>query len=84
MIEMLSYNVLSEKYKEVREERNQLKKDKVKLIEENEKLERIRTTLSNNIKLLSTKNFILHQELFELRDFKMKVINLLNRKGDRL
>ena len=81
---MLSYNVLSEKYKEVREERNQLKKDKVKLIEENEKLERIRTTLSNNIKLLSTKNFILHQELFELRDFKMKVINLLNRKGDRL
>ena len=81
---MLSYNVLSEKYKEVREERNQLKKDKVKLIEENEKLERIRTTLSNDIKLLSTKNFILHQELFELRDFKMKVINLLNRKGDRL
>ena len=81
---MLSYNVLSEKYKEVREERNQLKKDKVKLIEENKKLERIRTTLSNNIKLLSTKNFILHQELFELRDFKMKVINLLNRKGDRL
>ena len=81
---MLSYNVLNEKYKEVREEKNQLKKDKVKLIEENEKLERIRTTLSNNIKLLSTKNFILHQELFELRDFKMKVINLLNRKGDRL
>lgn len=81
---MLSYNVLNEKYKEVREEKNQLKKDKVKLIEENEKLERIRTTLSNDIKLLSTKNFILHQELFELRDFKMKVINLLNRKGDRL
>ena len=81
---MLSYNVLNEKYKEVREERNQLKKDKVKLIEENEKLERIRTVLSNDIKVLSTKNFILHQELFELRDFKMKVINLLNREGDRL
>lgn len=81
---MLSYNVLNEKYKEVREERNQLKKDKVKLIEENEKLERIRTVLSNDIKVLSTKNFTLHQELFELRDFKMKVINLLNRKGDRL
>lgn len=81
---MLSYNVLNEKYKEVREERNQLKKDKVKLIEENEKLERIRTALSNNIKVLSTKNFILHQEIFELRDFKMKVINLLNREGDRL
>lgn len=81
---MLNYNVLNEKYKEVREERNQLKKDKVKLIEENEKLERIRTLLSNDIKVLSTKNFILHQELFELRDFKMKVINLLNREGDRL
>ena len=81
---MLSYNVLNEKYKEVREERNQLKKDKVKLIEENEKLERIRTILSNDIKVLSTKNFILHQELFELQDFKMKVINLLNREGDRL
>lgn len=81
---MLSYNVLNEKYKEIREERNQLKKDKIKLIEENEKLERIRTVLSNDIKVLSTKNFILHQELFELRDFKMKVINLLNREGDRL
>ena len=81
---MLSYNVLNEKYKEIREERNQLKKDKTKLVEENQKLERIRMLLSDDIKRLGTKNFELHQELFELRDFKMKVINLLNREGDRL
>ena len=81
---MLSYNVLNEKYKEIREERNQLKKDKTKLVEENQKLERIRMLLSDDIKRLGTKNFELYQELFELRDFKMKVINLLNREGDRL